>query len=532
VTTWEGAKANMTRCIVAPVTDFGDTLRDTFAELKTIGFPEQSSIQQLIDDFKTNFGEIRRGIQEFDIPALAQVATKVFVGNSGIKDFIDQVEAAVAGLAGGLLALGLTLHQCGYSTFALAVLLMIILMANPVGWLILALKVILTIAVIADLVVQFRRGLAAYREGDWFVFGVAAGIILGNLFDLITVAKSDLLAKSSTDSVNGSGKYTYRTEKGKLVTELKNPPAEMAGNARQYGKTVKQQYTAEVVKVYDGDTITVLKNGKQVKIRFAGIDAPEMAQPGGPEAQKTLQALIDKNGGKVKVMSYGTDLYGRETADIFAGKAWAQSELLAKGQVWHYRAYDSRKHLDDLLRAAQKSKLGLWSGSSTNVAPWDFRKGRNIKAVIPKDPKDMAALFPDWVGDLLSIKKMFRTLVPSLTEIIDWAKDVLTAAPIDEVDIDIPTPDACLLDPKCASLIRLRPDQTLASAYAPQNGTKTLRFTRSDRFKVELRTSFGAAQAVVTDGDRAWAVEVRRAVFSFFVFFFTFFFCVCFSFFL
>lgn len=34
-------------------------------------------------------------------------------------------------------------------------------------------------------------------------------------------------------------------------------------------------FTGKVVKVADGDTITVLSNGKSVRVRFYGIDAPE-----------------------------------------------------------------------------------------------------------------------------------------------------------------------------------------------------------------------------------------------------------------
>ncbi|MGL4402328.1 MAG: thermonuclease family protein [Fusobacteriaceae bacterium] len=34
-------------------------------------------------------------------------------------------------------------------------------------------------------------------------------------------------------------------------------------------------FTGKVTKVADGDTITVLTNGKSVRVRFYGIDAPE-----------------------------------------------------------------------------------------------------------------------------------------------------------------------------------------------------------------------------------------------------------------
>ena len=38
-------------------------------------------------------------------------------------------------------------------------------------------------------------------------------------------------------------------------------------------------WEGKVVSVTDGDTIKVLKDGKQVKIRLAAIDCPEKGQP-------------------------------------------------------------------------------------------------------------------------------------------------------------------------------------------------------------------------------------------------------------
>lgn len=44
----------------------------------------------------------------------------------------------------------------------------------------------------------------------------------------------------------------------------------------------------KVVGVTDGDTITLLVDKTQVKIRLAGIDAPESKQPFGTKAKQAL----------------------------------------------------------------------------------------------------------------------------------------------------------------------------------------------------------------------------------------------------
>lgn len=47
-------------------------------------------------------------------------------------------------------------------------------------------------------------------------------------------------------------------------------------------------FTGKVVVVADGDSITVLRNRKQVKVRVADIDAPEKAQPFGNRSKQAL----------------------------------------------------------------------------------------------------------------------------------------------------------------------------------------------------------------------------------------------------
>src|SRR5262245_40460357 len=46
-----------------------------------------------------------------------------------------------------------------------------------------------------------------------------------------------------------------------------------------------------VVKVHDGDTITVLSHNTSQRLRLAGIDCPESDQPYGAEATDTTKSL-------------------------------------------------------------------------------------------------------------------------------------------------------------------------------------------------------------------------------------------------
>lgn len=51
-------------------------------------------------------------------------------------------------------------------------------------------------------------------------------------------------------------------------------------------------WPAKVVSVSDGDTITVLHNGRQERIRLYGIDTPEKKQEYGQQAKQITSALI------------------------------------------------------------------------------------------------------------------------------------------------------------------------------------------------------------------------------------------------
>ena len=48
----------------------------------------------------------------------------------------------------------------------------------------------------------------------------------------------------------------------------------------------------KVVYIADGDTVTIINNNQQTKIRLAEIDTPEKNQPYGKKAKKALSDLI------------------------------------------------------------------------------------------------------------------------------------------------------------------------------------------------------------------------------------------------
>jgi micrococcal nuclease len=136
-----------------------------------------------------------------------------------------------------------------------------------------------------------------------------------------------------------------------------------------------------VERVSDGDTLTVRINGKSVKVRLCGVDAPEKGQPLGKESQAKLQQLVDAAGGKVQVASTDRDRYGRVVAEVYLEtnpEMSAQEEMLKAGMVYVYPQYiDTCPNAlpFQLAEAIGKDgKVGVWAREYQR--PWDYRKAQ------------------------------------------------------------------------------------------------------------------------------------------------------------
>ena len=127
------------------------------------------------------------------------------------------------------------------------------------------------------------------------------------------------------------------------------------------------------VKITDGDTIKI--NGD--KIRFSGIDTPELKQTCTKKGIKNScgliakQILIDKIvDNKVKCINEGQDQYKRILAECFVNNESLSRYLVRSGYAFAYRKYSKKFIIDE--DYARVNKLGMWSMEFEY--PWDFRK--------------------------------------------------------------------------------------------------------------------------------------------------------------
>ena len=90
--------------------------------------------------------------------------------------------------------------------------------------------------------------------------------------------------------------------------------------------------TGKVVKVANGDTVTILDNNTQHKIRLQGIDAPERKQPFGNASRKHLATLVA--GKEITVMWENRDRYGRIVRFVIVDGQDVNLAQVKVGMAW------------------------------------------------------------------------------------------------------------------------------------------------------------------------------------------------------
>jgi micrococcal nuclease len=150
-----------------------------------------------------------------------------------------------------------------------------------------------------------------------------------------------------------------------------------------------------VKRVSDGDTMVAIDAaGKDIKVRFACVDAPEIPHSNaeknskkaadknqfkwGRQAQQRLEQLVKKGGDRIVLTVTDTDRYGRQVSEIRLPDGTLVQEVLAReGLVMVYRPYlkncPSASAIEQAEADAKKNRRGIW-GDSKFVPAWEFRK--------------------------------------------------------------------------------------------------------------------------------------------------------------
>jgi micrococcal nuclease len=129
----------------------------------------------------------------------------------------------------------------------------------------------------------------------------------------------------------------------------------------------------ELVKAVDGDTISVMFEGKKENVRMLLVDTPETShpklgvQPFGPEAKAFTKELVEQADLLELEFDIGPnrDKYSRLLAYVYADGKMVQESLLEKGLARVAYIYPPNTRyvdkFDDLQRISRDKALGIWS---------------------------------------------------------------------------------------------------------------------------------------------------------------------------
>lgn len=164
-------------------------------------------------------------------------------------------------------------------------------------------------------------------------------------------------------SASGDSGYREIPQKRGKLEVIPAPPPQQSENVK-------------VVGITDGDTIKVLIDGQQVKIRLYGIDAPESGQAFGVQAQTALKQIT--SGRKINLKTIDTDRYGRSVSLVYADGANINEIMVLAGYAWVYPQYCKQSFCNAWRQkenSARNSHSGLWRDNQP-TPPWEWRHNK------------------------------------------------------------------------------------------------------------------------------------------------------------
>ena len=132
-----------------------------------------------------------------------------------------------------------------------------------------------------------------------------------------------------------------------------------------------QALSGVVTRVADGDTLWVRPaDGKPIKVRLQGIDAPERCQPWGEQARAALAARVLHRQVAVRTRAY--DDYRRAIAHVELNGEDVAAWMVREGHAWSYRYRRSLGPYAEQEQQARAARRGLFAQAA--IEPRVFRK--------------------------------------------------------------------------------------------------------------------------------------------------------------
>jgi len=124
-----------------------------------------------------------------------------------------------------------------------------------------------------------------------------------------------------------------------------------------------------VVRIVDGDTIHVRIGGRVEKVRYIGVNTPEVhhptkgEEPGGREAAEVNRRLVEGQAVRLELDVQERDRYGRLLAYVWIGDLMINAELVRLGYAQVMTIPPNVRYQEVFLklqREAREAGRGLW----------------------------------------------------------------------------------------------------------------------------------------------------------------------------
>ena len=170
--------------------------------------------------------------------------------------------------------------------------------------------------------------------------------------------KTTTTSASNTESTAAATTTAAYGADNQAPTTLAVSPAATVSTVAREGEG-----RARVVRVVDGDTIVVLRNGTETRVRLIGINAPESGECLAQEAGRRLEELLGEEV-RLETDEEETDRFGRMLAYIWAGDILVNERLAAEGLALA-RGYPPNIFRQAVLDAAEadarRERAGMWA---------------------------------------------------------------------------------------------------------------------------------------------------------------------------
>ncbi len=127
-----------------------------------------------------------------------------------------------------------------------------------------------------------------------------------------------------------------------------------------------------VLRVVDGDTLVVRRDGRKERVRLLYINTPERGRDGFEDAARALRSLVDR--GEIRLAfeaekSGRRDRYGRILAYVISDGRNVNVEMVRAGWTRFWTRYGRGTIADRFIRAEKEARArdtGLWNAGAWN----------------------------------------------------------------------------------------------------------------------------------------------------------------------